>query len=273
MSKEMNSFLYEEMKWTEIKEAVKENRVIVIPVGMLEDHGLHLPINTDALITATICRKTAEQIPKEVVLMPEQRHGYSPHHLDFPGTINIEGSTLVKYMLDITKSLIHHGFRRILLVNSHGSNAPWLDIIARLTIVKHPNVLCATLNWWSIPDVVEAVKALRTSERGGIAHAGELETSLMLTIRPDLVDMSKAVKDISYQTSYPYFPHIDLVYPSGPVMMMPYWSTISETGTLGDPTVATKEKGEKWLESAVKGLTKIIQDFKKLTKRERVNHH
>jgi creatinine amidohydrolase len=266
------TYLYEEMKWPEIKEVVKQDRVVLIPVGTLEDHGLHLPIITDVLINATICKKTAERIPKEVVLLPPHYHGYSPHHMDFPGPISIEGPTFIKYMLDVTKCLVHHGFRRILLVNSHGSNAPWLETVARLTIVAHPNVLCATVNWWAIPEVVEVVKAQRTSERGGTSHAGELETSLMLAIRPDLVDMSKAQKDINYQTS-DYFPLDDFFYPSGSVTMMPYWSTLSKTGTMGDPTVATPEKGEQWLKAAVKGLMGIIHDLRKLEIRERVDHH
>lgn len=265
-------FLYEEMKWPEIREVAKEDRVVILPVATIEDHGLHLPVITDVLITATICRKAAERIPNEIVLMPPQYHGYSPHHMDFPGPITIMGPTFIAYMRDITKSLIHHGFKRILLVNGHGSNAPWLETVARLTIVDYPHVLCALLNWWDIPEVVDAVKAQRTSERGGTSHAGELETSLMLAIRPDLVDMSKAVKDISYQTTK-YFPLSDFYYPSGSVEMMPFWSTISKTGTMGDPTVATREKGAKWLDAATQGLIGIIYDFKKLEIKDRVNHH
>ncbi|MFQ6126000.1 MAG: creatininase family protein [Candidatus Heimdallarchaeota archaeon] len=265
-------FLYEEMKWPEIREVAKENRVVIIPVGTIEDHGYHLPIISDVLITTTICRKAAERIPEEVILMPPQYHGYSPHHMDFPGPITIEGPTFIAYMRDITKSLVHHGFKRILLVNGHGSNGPWLETVARLTIVDHPSVLCALLNWWAIPEVVKAVKAQRTSERGGTSHAGELETSLMLAIRPDLVDMSKAVKDISYPTSQ-YFPLSDFYYPSGSVRLMPYWSTITTTGTMGDPTVATKEKGMKWLEAAVEGLIGIIRDYRKREIRARIDHH
>jgi len=265
-------YLYEEMKWPEIREVAKEDRVVIIPVATIEDHGLHLPIITDVLITATICRKAAERIPNEVILVPPQYYGYSPHHMDFPGPITIEEPTFIAYMRDISKSLVHHGFRRILLVNGHGSNAPWLETVARLTIVDYPHVLCAMLNWWDIPEVHEAVKAQRTSERGGTSHAGELETSLMLAIRPELVDMSKAVKDISYPTSK-YFPPSDFYYPSGSVLIMPYWSTISKTGTMGDPTVATREKGEKWLEAAVEGLIGIIRDFRKRKIRERIDHH
>jgi creatinine amidohydrolase len=121
-------------------------------------------------------------------------------------------------------------------------------------------------------EVAEVVRELRSSERGGMSHAGELETSVMLAIRPDLVDMTKVVEDVSYQTSR-YFPLRDFYHPSGPVRMMPYWSTLSRTGTRGDPTAATGEKGERWMEAAVEGLIGIIRDFGSLEIGERVDHH
>jgi creatinine amidohydrolase/Fe(II)-dependent formamide hydrolase-like protein len=94
----------------------------------------------------------------------------------------------------------------------------------------------------------------------------------MLALRPDLVNMDKAVKDMDYQTSK-YFPPRDFYHPSGPVTMMPYWSTFSRTGVRGDPTVATREKGVAWLNAAAEGLVGIIRDFRRYEIRERVDHH
>lgn len=267
----VNKYVYVEMCLSEVREIAKENRVVLQPVGMIEDHGPHLPLITDILISSEICRLAAELIPRDVVLMPPLWHGYSPHHMDFPGPITIKGTTLLEYTLDVTRSLIHHGFRRILIVNGHGSNTLWMEAVARLTVVEHPEVLCASLNWWSIPEVIEAVKKLRTSSKGGTSHAGELETSMMLAIRPELVNMEKAVKDISYPTSE-YFPFHDL-YDSSVVKMMEWWSTQTETGVMGDATVATKEKGKAWLEAAVEGLIGIVKDFRRRKIRARVDHH
>ena len=131
----VKKFLYEEMSWPELRDVVKEDRVVVVPVGMLEDHGLHLPVVTDVMITGAVCRRAAEGVPDSVVLMPVQQHGYSPHHMDFSGSITVKGPTLIEYMLDVTRSLVRHGFRRILIVNGHGSNMPWLEAAARMTIV------------------------------------------------------------------------------------------------------------------------------------------
>jgi creatinine amidohydrolase len=110
MKRDEQHFRYEELTWPEINQRVTEDRVVILPVAMLEDHGYHLPIATDVLITSEICQRTAEAIPEKVILLPTQIHGYSPHHMDFPGSITIQGPTLVEYMLDITRSLIHHGF-------------------------------------------------------------------------------------------------------------------------------------------------------------------
>jgi creatinine amidohydrolase len=165
----IKKFLYEEMSRPEVRDVAEESRVVVQPVGMLEDHGHHLPLLTDVLITNTICRKVAEKIPESVVLMPIQQHGYSPHHMDFPGSITIKGQTFIEYMLDVIRSIVHHGFRRILLVNGHGSNMPWLETVARLTIVEDPHVLCGLVAWWAIPELAEEVKRTRGSERGGMS--------------------------------------------------------------------------------------------------------
>lgn len=265
------SHRYDDLSWPDVRDTPKDT-VIVIPVGTLEDHGPHLPLNTDVAIVEAVSRKAVELSKDISLVVPTQVHGYSPHHMDFPGTITIQGKVFLDYIQDIVRSLAHHGFRRILIVNGHGSNSAWLENAARLSIVEMPNILCAVVNWWDIPEVAEKVKAMRDSERGGTSHACELETSLMLTIRPDLVHMEKAVKDISYPTST-YFPARDFYYPSGPARMMRYWSTLSKTGVMGDPTRASAEKGRVWLEAAVEGLGGIIRELYEMKITDRVDHH
>jgi creatinine amidohydrolase len=265
-------FRYQEMTWHEVKAAAAADRVVLQPVGMIEDHGPHLPVVTDILVANEICARTAACIPADTILMPPQWHGYSPHHMDFPGPITINGKTLIDYMLGITESLVHHGFRRILVVNGHGSNGLWMEAVARLTIVRHPETLCAAVNWWNIPEVTQAIGALKTSGAGGTSHAGELETSMVLAIRPDLVDMSKAVKEISYPRSR-YFPHHSLYQSDRKVKMTVFWSTETSSGVMGDPTEATQAKGEAWLEAAVEGLSGIVSDLKRREIEPRVDHH
>ena len=129
--------LYERLSWPEVRHAVREDRVCLIPAGTLEDHGPHLPLDTDVRIASEICRRAAERIPDEVVLLPPVVHGYTPHHMDFPGPITIGWDTFVRYCTDVGTSLARHGFKRILFLNGHGSNIPLLDVAARLIAVDY----------------------------------------------------------------------------------------------------------------------------------------
>ena len=108
--------LYARLTWPEVRRAAADDRVALIPVGTLEDHGPHLPIDTDLRIIMEICRRAAEQAPDDVVLLPPIPHGYDPHHMDFPGAISITWDVFTKYCKDVGASLAHHGFRRILSI-------------------------------------------------------------------------------------------------------------------------------------------------------------
>jgi creatinine amidohydrolase len=269
----IKKFLYDEMTWPEIKQVAEEDRVVLIPTATLEDHGHHLPVGTDVTLAWEVARRAAERVPEDVVLMPISPHGYSPHHADFPGGIYIEGPTFLDHLLDITDSLVHHGFRRILIHNSHGSNSPWVDIAARLTVVEHPDkeVWCAVANPAGLPEYNTRLQEI-LEVQGGTSHAGETETSMMLAIRPDLVYMKKAVKEM------PLFSDGAEQF-AGPKAERPFvwggewWSAMTETGVIGDPTAATKEKGKKLLENSVDALVKIIKAAKAWKIRKRVNHH
>src|SRR5579863_7261331 len=118
-------YRYGEMTWPEVKAAAARPCVAIVPIATLEDHGPHLPIDTDLLLCASVCEEAASRAAGRVVLIPPINHGYTPHHLDFPGAITIGAHTLIEYGLDVCKSLAHHGFERILIVNGHGSNTPF----------------------------------------------------------------------------------------------------------------------------------------------------
>jgi creatinine amidohydrolase len=267
-------YRYEKLRWREIDEAAQQNRVVVIPIGCVEDHGAHLPLDVDNVIVTEVCHRAARLIPEKVLVFPTLNNGYNPHHMDFPGNIAIQWKTLVEYMLDITRSLVHHGFRRIVIVNGHGSNTPLVELIARLTIVEHPEVLATGFSWWQIPKLRLEIPKFRESEYpGGMAHACELETSAYLAIDPKYVHMDEAVKDIHFPKSDYFF--LDLAAGgAGPSLgMMEYWSTLSQTGTMGDPTKATPEKGEQLLRAAGEGLRDIICEVSQRQVRRRVDHH
>lgn len=266
-----HKYRYGEMTWPEVKEAAARPCVAIVPIATLEDHGPHLPIDTDLLLCASICELAASLAADRTILVPPINHGYSPHHMDFPGAITIGAHTLIDYGLDVCKSLAHHGFKRILIVNGHGSNTPFTDIIARLSVV-HTGALTAAVNYWAAPGVCEVAQSLRESEPvGGMNHACEFETSLYLALRPNLVDMSKAVAELSHRPSKNYW--TDLIAGDGPLAMMEYWSQLSESGVMGDPTTATAAKGRALLDAAAKGLVELVDEMLARKSTPRKDHH
>jgi len=260
--------LYDDYTWPEIKEAVQRDPVILLPVGSVEDHGPHLPLDCDNFLIGEMCHAAAQRIPDQVLLMPPIPYGFEDHHMDFPGTISIQPEHLMAFVLDITKSLAHHGFRHILIADGHGSNMPILDLAARKTVLE-TDALCAVFIWPSL--IKETIAELRESDRpGGMSHAAELETSVYLYLRPNRVRMDQAKKEIGFPPSN--FIWLDLVDKS-PVSMMDWWSRISQTGVIGDPTLATKEKGERFFEAAVSRLVDLIKEFRTMEVRSRTDLH
>ena len=250
--------LYGRLTWPEVARMAEEDRVCLVPVATLEDHGHHLQIDADLRIVEEICRASAEESPDEVLLLPAIPHGYSPHHMDFPGPITIGWDTFTRYLVDVGLSLAHHGFRRILYLNGHGSNQNLVEMAARLVTVDRPEVMAAAAFYLSSPEAARAIEEVRESERGGMAHACELETSIYLAIDPDAVDMTLAVDE----RSYPEGQHAWLDWSDGSLKVMPWWSSFSKTGVQGRPTLATAEKGKALLDAAVAECVSYVRELR-----------
>jgi creatinine amidohydrolase len=238
---------YERLTWREVRRAAAEDRVALIPVATLEDHGPHLPIDTDLRIVAEICERVADGMDDQVVLLPPVPHGYSPHHMDFPGPVTIGWQTFTEYCADVGRSLARHGFRRLLYLNGHGSNQNLVEMAARLVMLDHPEVLAAAAFYLASPAGLATVERVRSSGRGGMGHACELETSIYLAIDPEAVDMALAVDE----RGYPAGEHAWMDWVDGPLKLMPWWSSFSATGVHGEPTKASADKGVALLEAAV----------------------
>ena len=252
-------FRYEEFTWPEIREAVEENRVAVLPVGTVEQHGPHLPLATDVLTSSELARLAVKRVPDEAVVLPPVYYSFNEHQMDFPGTIAIEGPTVIAYVTDIARSLAHHGFRKILMVNGDSSNVPFLDIAAR-NVTNGTDTLCAMVSWWSLipPQLLRELR--QTEYPGGMSHAGELETSVLLYLRGDLVQTNKAEKDVDFE-------------PPSLVVMQESFSRYSRTGTVGDPTQASSEKGRRFVEAVVDRLVALLKEFRAREIRPRADHH
>jgi creatinine amidohydrolase len=151
--------------------------------------------------------------------------------MDFPGAISIGWDTFARYCTDVGRSLADHGFRRMLFLNGHGSNQNLVETAARLVMVDRPETLAAAAFYLASPAAFEVIGRVRTSTRGGMAHACELETSIYLAIDPAAVAMDLAVDE----RSYPEGEHAWLDWSDGPLKLMPWWSSFSRSGSRATP--------------------------------------
>ncbi len=259
---------YGQLTVDEVRQADKD-RVVILSVSATEDHGPHMPLDTDTVLGMAVAEGAAEKAPNDIFVMPSIPYGFNEHHKDFPGVIWVGPETLISFITDITKSLAHHGFRRILLLNSHGSNHPVLDLAARKTVIES-EVICVSASYWNL--ISDRINELRKSEIGGIAHAGELEASIYMHLHPELVELDKAEKQILHDPDSQFF-NLDLAAGGSSASLMHWWSAISPDGTMGDPTLADPETGRQFLEAAIDATVELVQEIRALPILKRKDHH
>ncbi|HZK80635.1 MAG TPA: creatininase family protein [Humisphaera sp.] len=265
---------YEKLTWPEINDAVKQKKVVVVPIGSIEQHGPHLPLDVDMLEVTAVAQAAARLIPNDVLVLPTQVHGYTGHVMDFPGTINIHFETLIKFMIDIGKSLAYHGFKKIIYINGHGSNAPNMDLAARRVNVE-TDAEAIACNWWSMLSVdPEFMKGWRQSViPGGCAHACELETSVYLYVDEENVKKDQIRNGyIEFHKDQSRFSWVDL-FAAGVGTKVSWTASYSDTGVLGEAELATKEKGKRAVDEAAKQFSRLVKEFGARVKPPRGDHH
>jgi len=248
--------ILQKMKWPEVKEEIARGTVVIVPVGSTEQHGPHLPIDTDIAITYYIAVKAAEI--ESAVVAPPVNYGYNEKDLTFPGTVSVKTETFICYLFDICESLSRTGFKKILLLNGHGWNTFLITTVSHMVNEKN-DVLCAATSYWDLIDR-KVIQEVRESEiPGGMSHACEFETSIQLYLDPAHVDMSRAVRELGFhKTEYTF--HDLLERP--PVELKTAFSKVTRSGVIGDPTLASREKGEKLIQSAIQRLAEFLHLFK-----------
>ena len=233
----------------EVNEAVLAGRVISIPVGQLETHGPHLPIDVDVVQVQNVVDEAAARAPDVFAAAPPIYYGFSEHVMDFPGTMNIRPEIMIEYLFDVCRSFARQGFERIVLVNGHGSNRPICEIVTR-RVTNETSAMCATLGHFSLAR--DVLQQIRESPHGGTAHACEAETSEYLYLRPELVQREKIADE--YAPDYRPWRSDDFTEDAGPVHFMEFWSQRSRSGTEGAPSLATAEKGKLLQEASIEKL-------------------
>ena len=265
---------YEKLTWPEINQAIELQQVCIIPCGAVEQHGAHLPLDVDLVCPTGIANGAGRQIPEKMLVLPVVAYGYTGHVMDFPGTINNDFEHFMHHVLDITKSLAYHGFKKIVLFNGHGSNMPNLDLVARRTNLETDAECICCASWNLLTVDKEFLPTWRESKfPGGCAHAGELETSLYLYLDGDNVRKDKIKSGrISFNEEDSPFNWVDL-FGQGPASLISWTSSYSESGVLGDAELASEEKGRRAYDEAVKQLVRFITWFKDRPQDQRQDRH
>lgn len=220
---------------------------VILPLGSLESHGGHLPFGTDALTAYLVALDIAARLPGTAVL-PPLNYGVSEHYKEFPFTISVQFETEIAFLKDIFESIHREGIRKVFVMNGHDGNISPIEVAARSIKVAHPEMKIVSLDaWWTM--VGDLLPADFFQVWKGLGHGGEGETSICLELFPELVDMSKAAGVTPHLPKY-----VDVKW---------RFSELTNTGTSGDPTKGTKEKGKKMREVLVNEMVKILSDLDK----------
>lgn len=235
------------------------DKVVLIPIGHTEQHGFHLPLSTDTLIIGHIGRETAVSHPTIATSLPVFPYGVSTHRQAFAGTLNCGGRAFEDFWLGVIDVLAGRGFSKLYLMSGHGGNVSFLVNTIKYAGERHRRIFCATA-WLHTSGKLgaAAIEKHRRSARGGMGHAGELETAMILHLRPDLTHMERVVDETDFITTENYY--MDWIE-GGSLAANPPWDDDTATGAYGAGSVATAENGKIWLETAVLEKAAHVQEI------------
>lgn len=237
-----------DMSWYQLQQCMTDDSLAVLPIGAAsKEHGYHLPLNNDYLIAEWWAERIMEETSKALV-WPTVNYGYYPAFIDFPGSCTLSEATFQQLIQEIAGSILHSGIRQLLVINTGVSTIKPLE-----NAIEQADLRDRVWLWHSVRGEHYQAAAKRLSEQKFGSHADELETSKMLIIAPQAVDMSKtqAIPEKAFDFQYELL--ISRTDPEHP--------NYSPSGVYGDPTLASVEKGRKLLEAQQKDLTMLLSDI------------
>jgi creatinine amidohydrolase len=246
--------LIEDMTWQEVRDlAARPDSVAVVPIGAIEQHGPHLPLGTDTITVKWLCEQAASGL-EGVAVAPTIPFGESDNHRAFPGTISVSLKTLSALLVEVGESLFRSGFHAVVIINGHGGNTQTVAAAA-LDLRERTRQVVAQLMWTAVvPD------AWGIMESPIVWHADESETSTMLAITPHLVHMDRAVDEIPQPMPFIEFTEEALLNTKIDIGLPPTHK-LTTSGTIGEATLATAEKGHAVMDQAVLNLRQTIHDI------------
>lgn len=230
------------MTRNEVKEAISNFPVAILPLGATEQHGPHLPLGVDIFLAESLAEKVSSKTG--ALLLPSLPFGYSWVWRDIPGTISLQQNIIEEIIKDVGRSVNRYGIKMLVLINGHDANNASMKYAVR----ELSDELDMPVIYLFYPDLQEAISINCESKTWhGMIHAGEFETSLMLDVKPDLVDMTKALKE------YPIKPNL---YGRSTISL----GNLSESGIFGDAPKASKDKGQNLTNFFADKMIKLVNE-------------
>lgn len=243
------------IKWDELTafDIDVSKSLVLLCVGSTEQHSDYLPLGTDSIIGESLGEAAAKRARCPVLMLPPLRFGFSPHHRAFPGYITLSQKTMSGYLMDVCTSVYQNGAERMMILNSHGGNQACLQTVVN-EIGSSLDKRIVLVRYWDL--IAQAINGIRESGPGGMGHAGELETSLMLHFRPDLVNLMRI--DSRPPAVGNDWHHPDM-FASNKVYIYKPFNEYSPKGNIGQPALGNREKGGKIASLIIEELAKLME--------------
>lgn len=238
---------WRKLRADQLRDQARKDAIVILPIASIEQHGPHLPVEVDSMLGETVAARTADKVQakgQEVLVLPVLWTGLSEHHMSFGGTITLDNATFAAVVEGVVKSILRHGFKRIVLLNAHGGNENALRSIADDLTPKYGVPIVQFTYWYAAAAAIGAILETQT----GLQHACEAETAMMMAVRPDLVAEDRIPLAKSNTT-----PDVADVVGGGVYM----WRSIgsrSGSGVIGNPEAATPAKGEALFDAIASAL-------------------
>lgn len=237
---------YAEMTAIELKNVSREETLVILPIAAVEQHGPHLPTGTDEMICTAVVENVEEQLKEKVVLLPTLWLGASQHHLRWGATLTCRVENYETLLCEICESLLNDGFRRVMILNGHGGNIGPMQIALRRLQVDFPTCQLMAASYWSIAE--DEIASVMEGNCKTVGHACEAETSLMMHLRPELVDESLLKNCDDYK--------LDML--EGVYLCNDMFQRTSQ-GATGRPDLASAQKGAELFSRIVSRVTEVFQ--------------
>ena len=231
---------------------------MIVNVAAIEQHGPHLPLDTDAVIGGAFLDALEAQAGDDVLILPQVKVCCSEHHMDFPGTLSIGHRSFLDYVGAILQSVVRHGFRNLVIFNSHGGNQAVGQVLLEEFGASHRDCRIAMLTWWRLagPEIAK----IRESSFTGANHACELETSLMLHIDPEAVRQPDHLPAMSYVPTHDWA-NADMILPARGALFRSMAEMSDGLGIVGDASLATAAKGRAIIDVVTEQLLAVVRDL------------